>query len=167
MLPKDTWGYLPIAPSAKDKGAWELWDEHQRHQKPKLARKQAKALVPILLLEDLQLGSADYRCTIIVQPVTAGEGGPVVRRLRPVEVQGPADESPGSDQADPEGLRLPAGPPRGGDQDRSAASGVAGGGDPVSRGTRAHRLGTALVATLWAEMASPHRCPTLGFKVTP
>jgi hypothetical protein len=64
MLPKDTWVYLPIAPSAKDKGAWELWDEHQKQQKPKLARKPAKALVPILLLEDLQLGSADCRCTI-------------------------------------------------------------------------------------------------------
>jgi hypothetical protein len=64
MLPKGTWVYLPIAPSAKDKGAWELWDEHQKLQKPKLARKPAKALVPILLLEDLQLGSADCRCTI-------------------------------------------------------------------------------------------------------
>jgi len=64
MLPKDTWVYLPIAPSAKDKGAWELWDEHQKQQKPKLARKPAKALVPILLLEDLRLGSADCQCTI-------------------------------------------------------------------------------------------------------
>jgi hypothetical protein len=64
MLPKDTWVYLPIAPSAKDKGAWELWDEHQKQQKPKLARKPAKALVPILLMDDLQLGSADCRCTI-------------------------------------------------------------------------------------------------------
>jgi hypothetical protein len=64
MLPKDTWVYLPIAPSSKDKGAWELWDEHQKLEKPKIARKPAKALVPILLLEDLQLGSADCRCTI-------------------------------------------------------------------------------------------------------
>ena len=55
MLPKETWVYLPIAPSSKDKGAWELWDEHQKLQKPKLARKPAKALVPILLQEDLQL----------------------------------------------------------------------------------------------------------------
>jgi hypothetical protein len=70
MLPKDTCVYLPIAPSSKDKGAWELWDEHQRQQKPKLARKPAKALVPILLLEDLHLLGegrielADCRCTI-------------------------------------------------------------------------------------------------------
>jgi hypothetical protein len=70
MLPKETWVYLPIAPSSKDKGAWELWDEHQKLQKPKLARKPAKALVPILLQEDLQLLGegrielADCRCTI-------------------------------------------------------------------------------------------------------
>lgn len=70
MLPKDTWVYLPIAPSAKDKGAWELWDEHQKLHKPKLARKPAKALVPILLHEDLHLLGegrielADCRCTI-------------------------------------------------------------------------------------------------------
>jgi hypothetical protein len=64
MLPKGTWVYLPIAPSSKDKGAWELWDEHQKLQKPKIARKPAKALVPILLREDLKLGSADCRCTL-------------------------------------------------------------------------------------------------------
>lgn len=70
MLPKNTWVYLPIAPSSKDKGAWELWDEHQKLQKPQLARKPAKALVPILLHEDLHLLGegrielADCRCTI-------------------------------------------------------------------------------------------------------
>lgn len=70
MLPKDTWVYLPIAPSSKDKGAWELWDEHLRQQKPQLAKKPPQAHVPILLHEDLNLlgegkiGLAECRCTI-------------------------------------------------------------------------------------------------------
>ena len=53
MQKAGTFLYLPITPGGDDAGAWELWNAHRLEQKPKLSKKPIKALVPILLHEDL------------------------------------------------------------------------------------------------------------------
>jgi hypothetical protein len=70
MQKAGTYLYLPITPGGDDSGAWQLWDMHWQDQKLKLPRQPKKALVPILLHEDLYMVTtprpefADCRCTI-------------------------------------------------------------------------------------------------------
>jgi hypothetical protein len=59
LFSKGQYVYHPVEPDKNESEAWRLWEQHKTEQRPMLSTPPEKALIPILLEDDLHLSSND------------------------------------------------------------------------------------------------------------